>query len=72
MDAQHDASLQQPIDDIINACFKAYGEKLESMEKKDISELKKRIGALKGMQNNLTRDLQDADRSKNSLLRERE
>ena len=42
------------------------------MEKKDISELKKRIGALKGMQNNLTRDLQDADRSKNSLLRERE
>jgi len=72
MDAHHESSMEQPVDEIINACFKAYGEKLEAMEKKDIAELKKRIGALKGMQSNLTRDLQDADRSKNSLLRERE
>ena len=34
--------------------------------------LKKRLGELKGMQKNLTRDLQDTDREKMGLLRERE
>lgn len=34
--------------------------------------MKKRLGELKGMQKNLTRDLQDSDREKLNLLRERE
>ena len=38
----------------------------------DISALKKRMGELKGMQNNLAKDLQETDRSKLILVRERE
>ena len=42
------------------------------LEKKDIRGLKRRLGELRGMQKNLTRDLQEQDREKISLLRERE
>ena len=42
------------------------------MEKKDIAQLKKRLGELKGMQNNISKDLEDCEHSRASLLRERE
>ena len=42
------------------------------MEMKDIAQLKKRLGELKGMQNNITRDIEECEQSRISLLRERE
>ena len=45
---------------------------LEDLEKKDIASLKKRIGELKGMGNNLAKDLSETDRTKKTLLHERE
>ena len=45
---------------------------MEGLEKKDINALKKRGGELKGMQKNLGKDLQDADKTKINLLQERE
>lgn len=61
-----------PSDEVIGACFKAYGVHLEDLEKRDIQSLKKRIGELKGMQNSLARDLREADAIKTSKLQERE
>ena len=58
--------------EIIAACFTTYGEHLDTLERKDIAALKKRIGELRGMQNNLAKDLQESDRQKAALLRERE
>ena len=39
---------------------------------KDIAQLKKRLGELKGMQSNITRDLEECEQSRISLLRQRE
>lgn len=72
MHEQHSDSMEQPADEVIGACFKAYGLHLEDLEKRDIQALKKRIGDLKGMQNNLARDLREADAAKTSLLHDRE
>ena len=72
MQTQHSDSLEQPVDEVIGACFKAYGVHLEDLEKKDIASLKKRIGELKGMGNNLAKDLSETDRTKKTLLHERE
>lgn len=72
MTVHHDDSNNQLQKDIIDACFEQYSDYLGELEKKDLRALKKRLGELKGMQKNLTRDLQDTDREKMSLLRERE
>lgn len=64
--------MEQPSDEVIGACFKAYGLHLEDLEKRDLQALKKRIGELKGMQNNLARDLRDADAHRTNLLQDRE
>ena len=72
MIAHHKVSLEQPVEEIIEGCFKDYADHLDGLEKLDISALKKRMGELKGMQNNLAKDLQETDRSKLILLRERE
>ena len=61
-----------PSDEVISACFKAYGVHLEDLEKRDLQSLKKRINELKSMQRNLQNDLQEADHLKTSLLQERE
>ena len=68
MQQQHTDSLEMPSDEVISACFKAYGVHLEDLEKRDIQSLKKRIGELKSMQRNLTSDLKEADHLKTSLL----
>lgn len=36
MQAQHNDSMEQPVDEVIGACFKAYGVHLEDLEKRDI------------------------------------
>lgn len=72
MTVHHDDSNSQLQKDIIEACFEQYSDYLGELEKKDVRSLKKRLGELKGMQKNLTRDLQDSDREKMGLLRERE
>jgi chemotaxis regulatin CheY-phosphate phosphatase CheZ len=61
MQEHHQDSMEKPVDEVIAACFKAYGFHLEDLEKKDIAALKKRIGDLNGMKNNLVRDLREAD-----------
>lgn len=61
MQEHHQVSMEKPVDEVIAACFKSYGVHLEDLEKKDIAALKKRIGDLNGMKNNLARDLREAD-----------
>lgn len=59
MTQHHDDSNNAMTQDIIDACFEYYESYLGELEKKDIRALKKRLGELKGMQKNLTRDLQE-------------
>ena len=54
----HDDSNNMIPKDIIDACFEYYADYLGELEKKDVRALKHRVGELKGMQKNLTRDLQ--------------
>ena len=70
--AQHQTSLGQPSDDIIEGCFKEYAEHLRGLEQADINVLKKRIGQLKGMQKSLNYDLRETDENKKLLLRQHE
>ena len=72
MTQHHDNANNAMQQDVIDACFEYYGEYLDELEKKDIRQLKKRLGELKGMQKNLTRELQEQDQEKMNLLRERE
>jgi len=57
MIAHHKASLDQPIEEIIEGCFKHYADHLDGLEKTDVVALKRRVGELKGMQNGLAKDL---------------
>ena len=72
MTNQHGDSLDQPMGEIIEGCFKEYAKHLDDLEKTDMAALKKRLGEMKGMQRNLTRDLDEADQKKAVYLRERE
>ena len=71
MTNQHSDSLDQPMGEIIEGCFKEYAKHLDDLET-DMAALKKRLGEMKGMQRNLTRDLEEADQKKAVYLRERE
>ena len=57
---------------MITNCFEEYGHTIDRMEQKDIKALKMRVGELKGMQNNMKRDAEEAERSKATRLRNRE
>lgn len=72
MQQQHSDSLEMPCDEVIGACFKAYGAHLGDLEARDIKSLRKRIGELKSMQRNLGDDLKAADQLRTSLLQERD
>ena len=69
---QHRESLEKPTGEMITNCFEEYGNTIDQMEQKDIKQLKMRIGELKGMQNNMKRDAEEAERSKAARLRNRE
>ena len=69
---QHRESLEKPTGEMITNCFEEYGNTIDQMEQKDIKQLKMRIGELKGMQNNMRRDAEEAERSKAARLRNRE
>lgn len=49
MTNHHSDSLSQPVGEIIEGCFREYGQHLEGLEKADFAGLKKRIGELRGM-----------------------
>ena len=65
---QHSYSLGQTTDDIIEGCFKEYGEHLRTLEVADIDALKKRVGQLKGVQKKMSYDLRESDDTKKMLL----
>ena len=69
---QHRESLEKPTGEMITNCFEEYGHTIDRMEQKDIKALKMRVGELKGMQNNMKRDAEEAERSKATRLRNRE
>ena len=69
---QHKESLEKPSGEMITNCFEEYGHTIDRMEQKDIKQLKMRVGELKGMQNNMKRDAEEAERSKATRLRNRE
>ena len=61
MTNQHSDSLEQPVAEIIEGCFKEYAKHLDDLERTDMQSLKKRLGEMKGMLRNLAKDLEGAD-----------
>ena len=54
--------------DVLDQAFEMYAFKLASLEKKDITSLKQKVGDLKGMEKRLRRDLDEAGHIRTAIF----